>query len=138
MTKTAELFLEELKQHDLKHLPIHEDDEHVMIPLGFQLKSTRVEIVTLFNTDDNAVAIRCMGFLKISEDQFPQALMCCNELNKKVRWVKFYIDDDLDINIEDDAIVDEVTGGKEMFELVMRMAAIADDAYPQLNKAIWS
>ncbi len=138
MTKAAELFLEELKKRDLKHLEIREDDKHVLIPLGFQLKSTRVEIVTVFNTDDNAVAIRCMGFLTISEDQFPQALMCCNELNKKVRWVKFYIDDDLDINIEDDAIVDEITGGKEMFELVMRMAAIADDAYPQLNKAIWS
>ena len=43
-----------------------------------------------------------------------------------------------EINLEDDAIVDDETGGKEVFDLVMRMAAIADEAYPELNRAIWS
>ena len=31
-----------------------------------------------------------------------------------------------------------LSGGKEVFELVMRMAAIADEAYPELNRAIWA
>lgn len=138
MTKAAELFIEELSKHDMKHLPIREDGKRTLIPLGFQLKHTRAEILTVFTDEDNSVAIRCMGFLSVNEEQFPQALLCCNGLNQRMRWVKFYVDDDLDINIEDDAIVDDVTGGKEIFELVMRMAAIADEAYPEINRAIWA
>ena len=138
MTTAAQMFLEELEKHDMKHMQIREDGNVTIIPLGFQLKNTRVEIATIFNSEDASVAIRCMGFLKINESQFPQALLCCNGLNKKMRWVKFYVDDDLDISVEDDAIVDDTTGGKEVFELVLRMAAIADEAYPELNKAIWS
>lgn len=137
MTKAAELFLQELKERDLKHLDVREVDDVTIIPLGFHLKNTRVEINTAFKPD-NSVALRCYGFLKVNEEQFPQALLCCNSLNQKMRWVKFYVDEDMDVNLEDDAIVDDVTGGKEVFELVMRMAAIADEAYPELNRAIWA
>ncbi len=137
MTKAAELFLEELKERDLKHMDVREVDDVTIIPLGFHLKNTRVEINTVFKPD-NSVALRCYGFLKVNEEQFPQALLCCNSLNQKMRWVKFYVDEDMDVNLEDDAIVDDVTGGKEVFELVMRMAAIADEAYPELNRAIWA
>ena len=138
MTKAAELFLKELESQNLPHLPIIETEGRTVIPLGYKLKNTRVEIKTMFTEGDNSVAIRCFGFLKVNEDQFPQALLCCNRLNKKMRWVKFYIDEELDVNLEDDAIVDDETGGKEVFDLVMRMAAIADEAYPELNRAIWS
>ena len=137
MTKAAELFLQELKERDLKHSDVREYDDATVITLGFHLKNTRVEINTVFKTDDS-VALRCYGFLRVNEEQFPQALLCCNSLNQKMRWVKFYVDEDMDVNLEDDAIVDDVTGGKEVFELVMRMAAIADEAYPELNRAIWA
>ena len=52
--------------------------------------------------------------------------------------MKFCIDDDMDIVVADDAVIDEVTAGEEVLELVMRMAAIIDDAYPVINKAIWA
>ena len=125
---------------NLRYYERRKDAEELgkVVKLGFQLKHTRAEILTVFTDEDNSVAIRCMGFLSINEEQFPQALLCCNGLNQRMSWVKFYVDDDLDINIEDDAIVDDVTGGKEIFELVMRMAAIADEAYPELNRAIWA
>ena len=64
--------------------------------------------------------------------------MCCNTLNAKKRWVKFCIDDDMEIVVADDAVIDEVTAGEEVLELVMRMAVNIDDAYPVINKAIWA
>ena len=36
MTKAAELFLEELKERDLKHMDVREVDDVTIIPLGFQ------------------------------------------------------------------------------------------------------
>ena len=37
-----------------------------------------------------------------------------------------------------DALVDETTAAKVTMELMMRMASIVDEAYPMINKAIWS
>ena len=118
MTEVANLLIKEMQEKGLKYLDVIEEQEHT--------------------NDNNNVAIRCFGFLKVNESQFPKALLCCNELNQKMRWVKFYIGDEGEINIEDDAIVDNITAGSELLQLVMRMASIADDAYPIINRAIWS
>ena len=138
MADLSNSFLEELDKQGLTHQPVIKEDGRTVIPLGFNLKQYKVRILVFFFDDNNTVAIRCFDFLSVNEDQFPKALVCCNDLNRTKRWVKFYIDDDLDICIEDDAIVDEMTAGQEVLELVMRMVAIADDAYPIMNKAIWS
>ena len=111
MTKAAELFLEELKKHNLTHMPVAEDGEKTIIPVGFKLKNTSVEIFTVFSPN-NSVSVTCAGFLTINEEQFPQVLLCCNHLNQEM--------------------------GEEVLGLVMRMAAIIEEAYPELNKAIWA
>lgn len=139
MTKTAQLLIEEMKRNNLNYLPVQEvPGGDTVVPLGFQLDNVRFKIYTIFDKDEHSVCIRCFDFLKVNEDQFPKAVLCCNSLNNKMRWVKFTVDDDLNINITDDAIIDEFTGGKEVLELVMRMASIANDAYPELNRAIWA
>ena len=99
------------------------------------MKNTNIKVNFIF--EDEKVGIRCYSLLKVNEDQFASALICCNELNCKKRWVKFCIDEDFDVNIEDDAIVSLSTAGEEVFELLIRLCMIADEAYPVLNKAIW-
>ena len=44
----------------------------------------------------------------------------------------------MNVHAEADALVDETTAAKVTMELMMRMAAIVDEAYPMINKAIWS
>ncbi|MBD9001125.1 MAG: hypothetical protein EGR12_02020 [Coprococcus catus] len=39
-----------------------------------------------------AVAIRCFDLVRVSKEQYPKALMSCNALNDRMRWVKFCID----------------------------------------------
>ena len=36
------------------------------------------------------------------------------------------------------AVIDDSNAGKVTMNLVLRMASIIDDAYPVINKAIWS
>lgn len=74
----------------------------------------------------------------MTEDQLPTTLLSCNKINKSKRWVKLYVDDDGDIIVEDDLIVDEQTAGEEVFELMAKMSIIADQAFKEINKAIWS
>lgn len=84
------------------------------------------------------MAIRCFDLVRVSEEQYPKALMSCNALNDRMRWVKFCIDKERNVQAEVDAVIDDTNAGKVTMNLVLRMASIIDDAYPVINKAIWS
>ena len=139
MLKVTQLFIDELDKMEYSHRPVEQmKDGSEIVRLGFKLENAKMTVIVVFDPNGRSVGIRCFDFIQIKENQFPQALMCCNTLNAKKRWVKFCIDDDMDIVVADDAVIDEVTAGEEVLELVMRMAAIIDDSYPVINKAIWA
>lgn len=137
MNKAVESFLEELKSRDLKVSDVIELGGKTAVELNFTLKNTKVTVLTVFD-DERTVAIRCVDYLRVTEDQYAQAVIGCNEMNKKMRWVKFVVNDENFISLEDDAIVDASTAGSEILELIIRMMSIADDAYPQINKLLWT
>ena len=62
----------------------------------------------------------------------------CNELNRKFRWVKFYIGSDGDVNAQIDAYIDEESCGFICKSLVSRTVNIVNEGYPTFMKALWS
>lgn len=139
MLKTTELFINELEEHELTYEPVRVlEDGDEMVQLGAKLDNTFVQLIILFDADEDAVAIRCFDLVRVSEEQYPKALMSCNALNDRMRWVKFCIDKERNVQAEVDAVIDDTNAGKVTMNLVLRMASIIDDAYPVINKAIWS
>ncbi len=117
---------------------VTERDDDVVVTLGFDLDNTKVRINVFVDDDNKHVALRCFGFVKATQDTFAKALLACNKCNTDYRWVKFVIDDDMDVNVNDDAIISADTAGEELFELVIRMTSIVDDCYPIFMKEIWA
>ena len=139
MLKTTELFINELEEHELTYEPVRVlEDGDEMVQLGAKLDNTFVQFIILFDADEDAVAIRCFDLVRVSEEQYPKALMSCNALNDRMRWVKFCIDKERNVQAEVDAVIDDTNAGKVTMNLVLRMASIIDEAYPVINKAIWS
>lgn len=139
MLKTTELFINELEEHELTYEPVRVlEDGDEMVQLGAKLDNTFVQLIIFFDADEDAVAIRCFDLVRVSEEQYPKALMSCNALNDRMRWVKFCIDKERNVQAEVDAVIDDTNAGKVTMNLVLRMASIIDDAYPVINKTIWS
>ena len=139
MLKTTELFINELEEHELTYEPVRVlEDGDEMVQLGAKLDNTFVQLIILFDADEDAVAIRCFDLVRVSEEQYSKALMSCNALNDRMRWVKFCIDKERNVQAEVDAVIDDTNAGKVTMNLVLRMASIIDEAYPVINKAIWS
>ncbi len=90
-----------------------------------------------FDKNETGVAIRVYQFTACKESNYAKMLLACNELNNKYRWVKFVIDDDLDINIEADCVVSPTTAGTVCVEMFYHFMGIAKEAYPVLMKAVW-
>ena len=139
MLKTTELFINELEEHELTYEPVRVlEDGDEMVQLRAKLDNTFVQLIIFFDADEDAVAIRCFDLVRVSEEQYPKALMSCNALNDRMRWVKFCIDKERNVQAEVDAVIDDTNAGKVTMNLVLRMASIIDDAYPVINKAILS
>ena len=77
-------------------------------------------------------------FESVPEEKTMDLLVVCNELNNKYKWVKFYLDDENDLVLEDDAILTVATAPDEVFELMIRMFEIEKEVKPQIMKAIYA
>ena len=119
----------------------YDESQPEVIRTGFGgLKNKQLlEILCIFGEDGSDVAIRSFNFCNVPTAKLAEAHAFCSEMNKLYRWVKFYIDEnDNTVTLADDAVIQLDSCGEEVFELILRMAQIADDAYVQFMKLIWS
>lgn len=117
---------------------INHDAHHVEVRFtGENLDSIPIHVFFDKNGADN-VRLVCWKIYKCPENLLGAACGVCNVLNKKYRWVKFYVDEDYDLVGEMDALIDMVFVGNECAKLVEKMADIIDDAYPKIDTLLWS
>ncbi len=136
MNQNAQSFMDTLDEKGIKY-STEELESDTAVTVGFNMENTSLRIRVFFDDDNAHVAFRCFGFVSIKQEQFANALMTCNKCNQDYRWVKFVIDDDLDVNAYDDAVTSPDVAGEECFELLTRILTIVDDCYPIFMKNIW-
>ena len=132
MSKYAALFKEYLNKEDA---PFYDLDERAvrMVTDGDNFKN--ISVYALFDKDgDNNVQYRCADIMNFKDNE-AAALVACNEVNKKFRWVKFYLNDEAEIVAETDAYLSEENCGDECFSLMLHMFSIIDKAYVEFMKA---
>lgn len=92
----------------------------------------------VFTGDDGEYLSLRMFPEKVPDEKYADVLLACNLLNAKYKYVKFYIDDDNEIALEDDAILRVEAAADEAFELLCTMIDIYGKAKPVLMKAIYA
>ena len=136
MENYKEEFLAFMDQNGIKYTDI--DERAVRLAFNADNVPQGIMIVVVFDTENRNKVHLMSGFAKVPEAKFAQVLMAVNEANAKFRWVKFYINDNMTIQAEDDAVLDLNSVGQEAAELAFRMSNIIDEAYPSFMKAIYS
>lgn len=92
----------------------------------------------IFSGDKGEYLSLRLFFETVPDDKYADVLLVCNALNAQFKWVKFYIDKDNDIALEDDALLSIESAADETFELLLRMIGIFKDAKPAFMKAIYA
>ena len=134
MVICAEMFVELLKSKELRY-DVHEmDDGTCFVRFPYQGRVTTL----MFSGDDNGVHVGLRTvFEKCPPEKVPDLLVICNSLNVQFRWLKFCIDNDNNIMVEDDAILNPETAGDECFELLVRTIQIMDEVKPTIMRGIF-
>ena len=135
MQAFAQKFIDTMEENGIKYSEVDENT----LKISFNCDNIKtVNVFALFDEDgDPFVQFRCWEIESFKSNE-AAGLAVCNALNLQFRWVKFFLDKDLDVTATLDAMLDEDTSGEECRSMMMRLVNIVDDAYPRIAKARWA
>ena len=129
--ETLAKFIKTLDDKGL-HYKTWDDRPAVSLPYdGSNFKD--IDFLFVFDDDGGSVTVKAYSITQFEKRQLPNAYKFCNNVNFKYRWVKFYVDNDMELTADMDAVLDEDTVGEECFELLARCVSIVDDVCGMLN-----
>ena len=132
-----EAFTDFLDSKGLKYQDVNE--RTVKLTWESKVSAAGLRVVVYFAEENrNNAHFICNGFCSVPDEKQVDLMVVCNALNKQYRWFKFYVDDDGDVMVEDDAILSMDNVGDECLELIVRMVNVVDEVYPVFMKAIWA
>lgn len=121
------------------HYKIVDEEEEVMSASYSMDNRDGLTVYMFFNDEASTVKARAVDITKFPENKKEMMYKVCNTLNADYRFLKFFVDEsDNTITADIDAIVDMDTVGEEVFRLAIKVANIVDEAYPDMQKAIWA
>lgn len=140
MNKMFKLTTAYFDSQDIPYEVLEESDETAfLIQSQMNNLDTMIVCAQFFDDDDNSVQIYSCDYCKIPENKVSDMYEICSGLNKKYRWVKFFVNEENGFIIaESDAVVDLETVGERVYELIGLMYGICDEAYPEFMRAIWA
>lgn len=138
--KAIDLVAEAFEKHGAK-FRVFKMQEQGELLAGFPVNGGPTVLMKfIVRDDDNDAAARIFGLItKVPAEKRSRVLEACNALNLKVRFLKFVMDADGDINVEYDFPVrsgDECIG-EMAFEIFVRAMSILDNEYGIFMKALY-
>ncbi len=139
--KATNLIAETFEKHGVKFDVVnHHGGEQLLA--GFSVECGPNVIMRFISRDnDNDVAARIFGLISNTpKEKKVRVMEACNVLNHKIRYMKFYLDADGDINVEYDFPVHAPDDGigEMAFEIFVRTMQILDSEYGIFMKALYS
>lgn len=89
--------------------------------------------------EDNDVSVRVYGLINLKDQEYCDKIIpVLNKINNKFRYVKFFLDNDGDVNVTYDYPLDNSNPAGSAFEMMVRFVKIINEAYPMMMRALWS
>lgn len=121
------------------YFDVDDENDVIITGVGGLKNKGSMKMYIIFDDNERTVGIRSHNFCNFPAEKKAKMYEVCSKMNDSFRWAKFYVDEkDNTITVSDDAVVSLDNCGEELFELVLRMSSIGDDAYPEFMKALWA
>ena len=115
-------------------------DNEEAIRTGFKMfNMDNIRIFVIFDEDCTSCSIKTFDYIKIPKEKYDKIYKVLNQMNHDFRWIKFFLNEEEGyVVILDDAVIQLDTCGEEVFRCMQQLAAVADEAYPRIQKELWS
>lgn len=125
--------MKDMEAKGLKSTLLDESDNIVFMSFGGKRYDTFVLLDFDEETYCTSVHLSSQSFAKCDSSKLPAVVLKLNELNKRFRWVKFWVNDDCALTCDADSLVKYETVGDDCAELAIRMSNILEDALEALE-----
>lgn len=95
-----------------------------------------IDVFAWFDMDGDSVHLNTGAISEVDSASIPRMAMCANKLNRRMRWVKFCVDDAGHFMAECDVSLIGEMVGTLCVEAIQRMVAIIDECYSEIM--VWS
>ena len=132
MTRYEEIFIRFLQQRRISHT-VQEEEFVRIVYRGVNL--AQIPILVYFDQEKpQKVSLLGMQIARFNDDNFMVGLGECNDSSY---YVRFRLDNDLEVLAEYDMKIRDNTFCDEIMEMLSIMAATIDREAPGLQKAMW-
>lgn len=135
--KATQAIADAFARHDLK-CGIAEEEGRSVIKTGFNGDNGSYNMLFISRDDDNDVAFRMFNYVQFPERVLADMISIAADMNKKFRYLRFCVDvEGLSIDLEYDFPMSTDDPGETAVEMARRSVHIADEAYPEIMRAIY-
>lgn len=139
--KASKLIAEAFDEHGIKYGgQIEEHGDSSAVAAGFRIDNGPLVMARFFSSnDDNIVEARVFSIINVKEEKHQQMLQQINAANRRIRHIKFALDENGDVNAEYDfpeKLADEQVG-EVAVEIFIRLMKVLNYVYPDFMRAMW-
>ncbi len=139
--KASNLICEAFDSHSVRYRVVEAEDASI-VEAGFSVTAGPQVIARFISKDEeNDVAIRIFSLVcKVPSERRAAVMEACNTLSGRIRFFKFYLNADSDVNVEADLPVrtEDSCLGECCFEMFVRIMNILDAEFHVLAEALYS
>ncbi len=136
VTNYRSLFTKHLDELDIKYTEI--EDNMVKLTISKENQGAIPVLLTFNEGKVPNVSLRSYILAGFAGEKRVAGILACNELNSRLRWGRFSIQDESKVDVEMDACIDEKNVGSVcLFLAGLVMPSIIEAAYPAIMKALW-
>ena len=136
MTRYEEIFIRFLQQRRISHT-VQEEEFVRIVYRGMNLQ--QIPILVYFDQEKpQKVSLLGMQIARFNDDNFVVGLGECNDSSSRSDFIRFRLDNDLEVLADYDMKIRDATFCDDIMEMLSVMAATVDREAPSLQKAMWS
>lgn len=126
-------FMQYMDQNDIKYAVLDESDNLVALTFGGSKYDTFVLVDFDEGGNCDSVHFSSQHFAKCELGSLPNVIIKLNELNRRFRWLKFWVDEEGHLTADSDAIIEIGSVGAECVQAAFRISDILEDALEALE-----
>lgn len=131
MSDYKQLCMEYLDKKGIKYMNMGEN----LLRVDSNESNLQISIALIFNPDGSGmVEFKSFNIINMVNKR-QKAIDVCNKINSEYRWVKYYVDDDDAICCGADAYVTYDACGDICLNMLIRVATITNEVYPEFARA---
>lgn len=137
MNQSAEAVMERLKAHNIGFESNAQPDGSHLVAVEMAGKTGKLyNVILVFSANAKEVGIRVFNLAHVPTERQRPMLRVLNGINETYGWLRFYLDNESDVDAGMEAIITPALAANICWELLQHTFSLLDEVQERINKVI--